>query len=461
VGRWYTEKSARDLAYQVTKYRQRKGWTHRDVLRSAHPRPGGLSKRELQIVARLGDMAATLNALAESIGVDVANTTRLVNRLFDRGLIWDDEGALRLSEAGQEVLAQRTVFDFVSGRYREGTLRAPELLDVYLTAQRSPSPPVTADLVRDHRALAWEMLPSDHLKDPVVWEALLEQGMPMTALLRNLPRLTRLGLLPQGHARTHAVVQQLTDVERLRKARVHPMAVLIALRTYASGHSVRGDSTWAPTPQITNALDAAFYAAFGTVEPTGQRILLAVDVSGSMRTHYVAGIPMSAHEAAAAMTMVTVATEPHVDVVGFTGTLEGGRYGSSWGWNTVATASEALTPLDLSPRRRLDDIMAYMSRLPFGGTDCALPWTWALEQGREYDAILTFTDNETWQGPVHVHQAQRAYRDRTGLPTRSVAAAFTATDYTVNDPADLLSLDIAGLDSNVPNLISDFVAGRV
>jgi 60 kDa SS-A/Ro ribonucleoprotein len=39
VGSWYAEKDPADLAYQLIKYRQRDGWTHRDVLRLAHPNP--------------------------------------------------------------------------------------------------------------------------------------------------------------------------------------------------------------------------------------------------------------------------------------------------------------------------------------------------------------------------------------------------------------------------------------
>lgn len=39
VGRWYTEKAPRDLAHQVAKYRRRRGFSHRDALRLAHPSP--------------------------------------------------------------------------------------------------------------------------------------------------------------------------------------------------------------------------------------------------------------------------------------------------------------------------------------------------------------------------------------------------------------------------------------
>ena len=84
------------------------------------------------------------------------------------------------------------------------------------------------------------MLPDAALSEPAMWEALLDVGVPMTALMRQLPRLTRLGLLPAIGGRTQEVCAQLTDARRLRAARVHPISVLVAQRTYASGTSYRG-----------------------------------------------------------------------------------------------------------------------------------------------------------------------------------------------------------------------------
>ena len=104
----------------------------------------------------------------------------------------------------------------------------------------------------------------------------------MTALVRNLATMTRVGVLAPGSDGTAKAIAQLGDRERIRKARVHPIALLAALRTYAAGKGVRGKSTWTPVPAIVDALDAAFYTAFENVEPTGKRFLLALDVSGSM-----------------------------------------------------------------------------------------------------------------------------------------------------------------------------------
>src|SRR5262249_35803490 len=150
----------------------------------------------------------------------------------------------------------------------------------------------------------------------VVWDALLETDMPMTALIRNLATLTRVGLLAPGSDGTRQVVEQLGDRARLRAARVHPIAVLAALKTYAAGRGVRGRGTWEPVTAVVDALDGAFYATFESVEPIGKRWLLALDVSGSMSGGSVAGVPgLTPRVASAAMALVTAATERQHTIV--------------------------------------------------------------------------------------------------------------------------------------------------
>jgi len=217
VGDWYLAREPDQLAYQVLKYRQREGWSHRDVLRVSHPAGAG---------------------------------------------------------------AHRALFDFICGR--EADLAELPLVEAFVKAQAATQPAQWVNLIQDNPALSWEMLPDAALASPRVWAALLDNGLPQTALMRQLPRLTRLGVLGPAAAGTAVVAAQLADRERLARARVHPVSVLVALRTYASGHGARGRDAWQPVSQISDALDAAFYAAFGAVEPTGKRTMLALDVSGSM-----------------------------------------------------------------------------------------------------------------------------------------------------------------------------------
>src|SRR5262249_37194158 len=47
IGAWYTGKTVDQLALQVVKYRQRGGWTHRDLLRLAHPSTDEAARKQL------------------------------------------------------------------------------------------------------------------------------------------------------------------------------------------------------------------------------------------------------------------------------------------------------------------------------------------------------------------------------------------------------------------------------
>ncbi|MDO5683102.1 MAG: TROVE domain-containing protein [Propionibacteriaceae bacterium] len=377
VGEWYLDKTPDQAAFQAVKYRQREGWSHRDLLRLAHP--------------------ATLDP------------------------------------------AMRATFDWIVRNSVSD--EAPAIIQAF-TRAHEPGADVAA-IVRDSD-LSWEMLPDAALGEPAVWEALLDRGMPQTALMRQLPRLTRLGLLPRTGGRTAEIAARLADSERLHKARVHPVNVLIAQRTYAAGRSTRGESVWAPTRQIVDALDAAFYHAFGAVEPAGKRTMLALDVSGSMVSP-ISGLPISCREASAALALVQMATEPECDVVGFTS--------ANWAWES------SLTPLSISPRQRLDDAIRTVADLPFGGTDCALPVLHALKHRQEVDTFVIYTDNETWAGTTHPHQALVEYREKMGIPARMIVVGMTATECSIADPSDPGMLDVAGFDSAVPNLIADFSRG--
>lgn len=168
--------------------------------------------------------------------------------------------------------------------------------------------------------------------------------------MRNLGRLTANGTLLTGGEAVQLVVHRLADSDALRHARLHPIQVLSAPVTYASGTGVRGGLRWDPFAELVNALDAAFYATFGNVTPAGKRTLLALDVSGSMTLGTVAGVRgLTPRVASAAMAAVTLGTEPIVETVAFTssgrdtwapkGATRPGRVTSTRRRRCVSTAS--------------------------------------------------------------------------------------------------------------------------
>ena len=336
---------------------------------------------------------------------------------------------------------------------------APGLVRGFEAAQVAPTSALP-ELIREHR-LTWEMVPTEALNDREVWEALLEGNVPLGALIRQLPRLTRIGLLEPMAEATEAVAARLVDAEALRKARIHPLNVLVALRTYASGRSLRGESTWEPTARIVDALDEAFYASFGTVEPAGKRTLIALDVSGSMSMGQVAGSPLTPREASAGLALVLAATEPMTHIIGFTGGVGAYRPPGVRQVRQVARmgSAAAVSKLAITPRMRLDAAIREVSDLPFGATDCALPMLYAAERGLKVDTFVVITDNETWAGAMHPHQALAKYRTEMGIDAKLIVLATSATKFSIADPDDAGMLDIAGFDAAVPALVTEFSRG--
>ncbi len=383
VGSWFNTRPAPELAFQLAKYQSRDGWSNRDLLRLAHPRAASPS--------------------------------------HDRLFAWAVKGALPEGAREDPAFALIAAID---------ELRTTK--DVQACAR----------IIREHR-VPRECVPTELLRSAEIWEALLA-AMPMTALIRNLATMTRVGLLAAGSSAATQVSVQLRDRERLRKARVHPIAILAAMTTYKSGRGVRGQGVWQPVASIVDALDAAFYASFELVEPAGKRMLLALDVSGSMASGAVAGVPgLTPRIASAAMALVTAATEREHTFVAFTSAM--GGYGGKWGGGT-----SGITTLAISPRQRLDDVVTQVGALPMGGTDCALPMIWAQDHRVDVDTFVLYTDNETWAGDVHPAQALRAYRDARGIPAKLVVVGMTSTGFSVADPEDAGMLDVVGFDTATP-----------
>lgn len=380
IADWYNAMPTDRLADQVIKYRQRDGWSHRDLLRLAHPR--------------------------------TEEETR--NILYK----WVVDGWESVGETPHPNESLRTLWAF-------------ERL------QRATSVAEAAALVRDY-ALPMEAVPTE-LRGRAVWEALLPHA-GLTFLFRNLGNLSKAGILQKGaYAEINAIARRLTNPEALKKGRIHPIQALAALTTYRQGHGVRGSGEWEVVPEIVDALDTAFHAAFGNVPPTGKRWVLALDVSGSMGGGQIAGVPgLTPRVGSAAMAMVTYRVEQAVSLVAFHHTM---------------------VPLDISRKQRLDDVVQSVSNLPFGATDCAQPMLWALKNRVAADTFVIYTDSETWFGSVHPMQALQDYRQKTGIPARLVVVGMVSNGFSIADPNDGGALDVVGFDTSAPDVIRQFALG--
>ena len=403
---WFKGKKSETLALQLVKYKQREGWSMKDVLRLAKPVP------ETEVQGKLFGWTAKKEK-AEWAKAPVAPGDKALD------FVWAAEQAVAVK--------------FVDENATDAQAKA------VLAEANQASVKKLVELITTYR-LPREALPTEALNRAEVWEALLQE-MPMTAMIRNLGNLSKVGLLKPLSDAEKLVYQRLTDAERLRGAKVHPIQVLSALRTYASGRGVRSAATWTVSNKTVEALDEAFELSFGAVEPAGTRHLLGLDVSGSMACGEIAGVPgLTPSAATAALAVVAARTEPWTAIMGF---------------------ADSFRDLGITAKDRIDEATRKVSGLTFGGTDASLPMTWALANKVNVDTFVVLTDSETWAGKIQPVQALVKYRQATGINAKLIVVGMTSTGFTIADPTDAGMLDVVGFDGATPALMAKFAKGLV
>ncbi|KAJ7332368.1 hypothetical protein JRQ81_014548 [Phrynocephalus forsythii] len=382
VADWYNEKNDMAIALAVTKYKKRSGWCHKDLLRLSHLKP---ANEGLAIVTKY-----------------VMKGWKEVQEAYkDKQLSPEMEKLLKYLEAVERV--KRT---------------KDELEVIHLIEEHN--------LVREH-------LLTSHLKSKEVWKALLGE-MPITAMLRNLGKMTANSVLEPGSPEVAIVCERLRNEKLLKKARIHPFHILVALETYKGERSYQRKVRWQPDKDILEALDASFYKSFKTVEPTEKRFLLAVDVSDSM-FQKVLGSVLNASTVAAAMCMVVARTEKDSHIVAF---------------------SHEVVPCHVTENMTLAQVLQKMAEIPMGSTNCSLPILWAEKASVAVDVFIVFTDNETVTGDIHPATALRQYRKKMGIPSKLIVCGMTSSSFTIADPDDRGMLDICGFDAGTPDVIRNF-----
>lgn len=416
---WYLNMPLDKLAYQVCKYPQRRvegcqPWSHRDLLRKTHLTPNSAKMNTLFKYIVEGRDLKTKDVVNPKTGKTVHKTVGFTDAAFNK--LKNDE-VLKYVWAHEEAKKATSASEIVS-------------------------------LVNDYR-IGRESIPNNLFTDKV-WTTMLENGMPMTAMIRNIRNMTKAGTLAPLSNGTRLVVNALSDETVLQKARIHPISVLAALNAYAPTKFGNVNSYWydssaepegyTPVPQVVDALEDAFYKSFKYVESTGKNILIAVDVSGSMSRLMEAGIKnMSYCMAAAAQAMVFARTEKNSYVMGF---------------------AHKFRDLKISARDGLETAMTKAQDGNFGSTDCSLPVRWAMQNNVDIDAFLVLSDMETFYGQVHTDQLLNQYRSKRNLPeAKMIAIGMASNSYTVADPKDRNSLNIVGFSADTPKVISEFIRG--
>ena len=414
IKNWFDSKDNDALALQVIKYYQREGWSLRDLLRLSHIKTEDESRKAImQYITHPEDMKdGCLINIAPRCKPELSSTGFGYSNVVDRNVKF--------------VQQHKTIIAAVEAK----TASVDRLIELIITYN-----------------LPREAVPTEMLNNIEVWGALLEK-MPMTAMIRNLNKMTSLGVLAPLSDGTKKVVSVLSNGEAISKSRIHPMQILIALKQYSQGHGFKGSLTWRPVSQIIDALDNAFYLAFKNVEPTGKNYYLGIDVSGSMASKISHESVITCAEGAAALAMVTMRTEPWHYAAGFSSANSRGYYSRN---NTF------MKDLKITAAMNLNRVLSLTRDNNFGGTDCSLPMLDAIDKKMPVDCFIVLTDNETWAGNIQPVEALKKYRQVSGRNAKLVVVGMSANPFSIADPTDPGMLDVVGFDANTPAAIAEFM----
>jgi len=388
IENWFTSKDAKSLTYQAIKYRQRNGWTLKDLLRLSHPRPQEVGHDEIyQWICGKGVRKTSTNK-------QLYCADKLINSVVEN----EDDKKLGPVLAAQYI--------------REGSL-------------------------------PFEAVPTEYLKDYAVWDELLPY-MPLHARIRNLGRLTANGFLSHNsQMNVDNIVKSLGDKEYIKKSRVHPFNIFVAKSTYDNGSGLRGKLSWTPIPQISAALENAFYDSFSGFEPSGKRILVALDCSGSMKANV--GLTHTSAFYTSGILALVLAKMENALVFAF----------DECASDVMALNINSASNLT-SARIELSKANTRLHR----GTNLSAPITYFTNNKIHSDAIVILTDNQTWYGDSHPVQAIKKYRSEISKDAKLIIVAMCENDYSIVPSNSELDMNVIGLDLHVPKLIVDFTGGR-
>ncbi|VDI33114.1 Hypothetical predicted protein [Mytilus galloprovincialis] len=402
ISQWYKQfgqadphgrKNPLKLAYLVTKFRRRFKWSHKDVIRLAHVRS---RNKAVRIILQ--------HALGTTMEVDEST----------------------------ESIEVQSFLAAVKEAKRCSSVNDEEKL---------------CELISIHQ-LSWEHVPNRFLKHSIkVWDV-LSRLMPMTAMIRNLGKMTSLGMhkdRPENEFWVNHVVEKLNDDKQLGRARIHPLTLLIAMKHYEQGASRNQKISWAPNSRIIEALYNAFTRSIRIKQPQGKKYLMAISVGEDMRKHKICGSTITTREAAAAMVYSTIQTED-VEVILFTNRIEDAFTATIKREDNLQTIKEKICQIPIETGSD------YIKQ------DLAVPFIWAASRKEKFDAIMVFTDSITSCGFIHPAEALKQYMQYMTIPDyRFVVVAMTSNKYSVAAPDSVHNLDVVGFDTMTPGIIMQFV----
>lgn len=280
------------------------------------------------------------------------------------------------------------------------------------------------------------------------WKVLVPR-MTWTQLRMNLNMLARNNVFDDKE-NVARIAAKLRDPETIAQARPMPYQMLA---TY-----VNVDKAVIPRA-IIDALHDAFEISVNNAPTIDGRLVVALDVSGSMNSPITGtrkGQTTKVTNTMAGSLMMASLLRKNPDVL------------------PLAFSTQVYDLRNhVEPRNAVLSTAQQLAGINGGGTACWMPFMACIEHNLEADLFIMISDNESWFGDpagTNIHSMYQSSRTRTGQAWAEYKKKFPNaklvcidispnTSVQVNDQRDVLN--IGGFSDNVFDLISLFAEGKI
>lgn len=395
IANWYLSKEKKDVLYQILKYQNRAGLDHRKMILCSHPKTNDVF----------------FNNLFFSI-LNIKNVSKDYNKNKILDFIYYYNAENNMNDF--------TFYPFVKNLSKVENKDIVEAIKKY-------------GLVREN-------IPTKFLNDKDVWLALLE-NMPYIALIRNLGRLSskKLDILNLFGPYYKKICEKITNENKIKHSKIHPIQLFIALETYKSGGGYRGNLNWEVNDEVVVALEKALEISFVNVKEIDKNICFALDVSGSM-------------SATIDNTFINATDMGKLLAYMYSKSNERTKY---FAFDTVCKQVNV-------GRKSYSDFKNAYGHFG-GGTDLGTSVYKVLEMvknGQNVDALVIVTDNETWVGkhPIKILEEIRKYNPEFKLVTLSTTATQFCTFPSNENDRNIL--DVIGFSPDCISIVNHFIEGK-
>lgn len=339
------------------------------------------------------------------------------------GQVITNKDLLRLAHVRPATQDHDVAFAYVMGKSWEREGRAAAYLREFEALQAATNPKRVADLVASGEH-TWEEVPNQwfaHVDAHIIWRALIPH-MGLSALLRNMRRFAKLGLLDMTRDSMFPTIYQRLSPEALLKERVHPFNVFKAYTAL---------KTTDAAPSAVSGLYRAMIDAYGVLPKIQQNVLLALDCSASMTTYF------------------PVPGGSCFDVGVFIASV----FANQFTGNVVAyTYANQAQPWAIRPGMEPNQMAELVQTIP-GSTNPSAVLKDALDRKLSADLVVFITDNEVNDGK-NIWSAAEKYR-KANPKAKFVTFGLVANNFSMFGENDW-SLNIAGVDAGAFQVVEAF-----